>query len=444
MRRCYQRQESIEAEINKSGIDYLLQELPMDQKTFPMIAQKLKIPQEILRWNIKDRKKFVSSMKAGKISVYSGRGMVIGCAEAGKTTLVKKLKGDKDLNTTSTSGIEIHHHVFKLSANDTTITGKYAYNVTLINRAEKSDVSFNMFSKFCNEEMNKGVLHLTPITLEITGDEKLETSLSVKEEVINDLIQYTETSYIHGGVNDQERMDSQSYKPNHNVPVPVKRSQEAKQLATKPEEQLATKSEEQLPTKSEEQLPTKSEEQLATKPEEQLATKPEEQLATKPEEQLATKPEELSTTKPEEQLTPKSEQEVESRDCIPSVNENDFKMLSVLDFAGQSAYYACHHIFYSPRAFFVLVVDMTKKLDSRAIDACKTDDQDLIYGNWTYADYVRYWIGSIHTFGSKTAPVILVFSHAEHKDAKDVRITEEYFVFKNIGLWVTTTFLNIN
>ena len=97
----------------------------------------VKIPQEILRWTIKDRNKFVSSMKAGRISVYSGRGMVIGCAEAGKTTLVKKLKGDKDLNTTSTSGIEIHPHVFKLSANDTTITGKYDYNVALVNRAEK-------------------------------------------------------------------------------------------------------------------------------------------------------------------------------------------------------------------------------------------------------------------------------------------------------------------
>ena len=257
---------------------------------------------------------------------------------------------------------------------------------------------------------------MTPITLERTGGEKLETSLSVKEEVLND--QYTETSI-------QERIDSQSYKPNHNVPVPVKRSQDAKQLATKPdeqlttkpeeqlatkpEEQLATKSEEQLATKSEEHLATKSEEELATRPEEQLATKSEKRLATKSEEQLATKPEkhlatkseeELATkpekylatkpkeqlaTKPEEQLTPKSEQEVESRDCKPSVNDNDLKMLSVLDFAGQSAYYACHHIFYSPRAFFVLVVDMTKKLDSRAIDACKTEDQDLIYGNWTYA-----------------------------------------------------------
>ena len=60
-------------------------------------------------------------------------------------------------------------------------------------------------------------------------------------------------------------------------------------------------------------------------------------------------------------------------------------MLSLLDFAGQSAYYACHHIFYSPRAFFILVVDMTKKLDSKATEACKKEDQDLVYGNWTYA-----------------------------------------------------------
>ena len=49
--------------------------------------------------------------------------MVIGCAEAGKTTLVKKLKGEKNLNTESTSGIEIHPHVFKLHANESTITG---------------------------------------------------------------------------------------------------------------------------------------------------------------------------------------------------------------------------------------------------------------------------------------------------------------------------------
>ena len=50
----------------------------------------VKIPQEILYWSIEDRKNFVRSMKVGNISVFNGRAMVIGCARAGKTTLVKK------------------------------------------------------------------------------------------------------------------------------------------------------------------------------------------------------------------------------------------------------------------------------------------------------------------------------------------------------------------
>ena len=65
-------------------------------------------------------------MKRGKISVYSGRGMVIGCARAGKTTLVKKLKGENmKVDPESTSGIEIHTHAFKLSSDESTIIGKY-------------------------------------------------------------------------------------------------------------------------------------------------------------------------------------------------------------------------------------------------------------------------------------------------------------------------------
>ena len=87
----------------------------------------VKIPQEILYWSLENREKFVRSMKVGNISVFNGRAMVIGCARAGKTTLVKKIKGDKDLETTSTSGIEIHSHAFKLSSDESTIIGKYVH-----------------------------------------------------------------------------------------------------------------------------------------------------------------------------------------------------------------------------------------------------------------------------------------------------------------------------
>lgn len=66
-----------------------------------------------------------------------------------------------------------------------------------------------------------------------------------------------------------------------------------------------------------------------------------------------------------------------------SVKEENLMMLSLLDFAGQSAYYACHHIFFSPRVFFILVVDMSKDLDKTPAQAC--NEPDLIYSTWTYA-----------------------------------------------------------
>ena len=94
-----------------------------------------------------------------------------------------------------------------------------------------------------------------------------------------------------------------------------------------------------------------------------------------------------------EKFDTNSKQPVEISDCIPSVNEKDLKMLSLLDFAGQSAYYACHHIFFSPRAFFILVIDMTKELTHVAEEAC---EKNLIYSNWTYAGklfnvYLELW-----------------------------------------------------
>ena len=76
---------------------------------------------------------------------------------------------------------------------------------------------------------------------------------------------------------------------------------------------------------------------------------------------------------------------IDINDCLASMNMENLKMLSLLDFAGHSAYYACHHIFFSPRAFFILVVDMTKELNSVAADACR--EKDLIYSNWTYAGW---------------------------------------------------------
>lgn len=67
-------------------------------------------------------------------------------------------------------------------------------------------------------------------------------------------------------------------------------------------------------------------------------------------------------------------QEWDFSDCVASTNEN----------------YACHHIFFSPRAFYILVVDMSKDLKSHAERAC--DKDGLIYSDWTYAGMQIYTI----------------------------------------------------
>ena len=64
-----------------------------------------------------------------------------------------------------------------------------------------------------------------------------------------------------------------------------------------------------------------------------------------------------------------------------SMESNERKRITFLDFAGQSIYYAFHQIYLSPETFSILVVDMTK--DHKHI--CESDE--ICYGrfkSWTY------------------------------------------------------------
>nr|XP_022305922.1 uncharacterized protein LOC111112612 isoform X4 [Crassostrea virginica] len=340
----------VNEDIGRLGIDYVLHDLPSDQGTFPMIAEKLEIPQEILFWSLKNREKFVRSMKVGNIRVFNGRAMVIGCARAGKTTLVKKIKGDKDLTTTSTSGIEIHSHTFKLNSDESTII-----------------VS-------TDEEKEKGCLCLAPGMLEILEENTQETSFGVNVNVVPD----------------QSNVISPR-EENHIVDI-------ASSLPSSIEGFLNSNNDEAV-----------DDTDPAVNESDQLINN----LTAAADVSLGTKRSYATI-----------EQNIDLNDCVPSVNRDNLKMLSLLDFAGHSAYYACHHIFLSPRAFFILVVDMTKELDSVATEACR--EQGLIYSNWTYADYIKYWLGSIHTYSSKVAPVILAFSHSEDNGA-DPEKALQYF-----------------
>ncbi|XP_062605775.1 uncharacterized protein LOC134267588, partial [Saccostrea cucullata] len=108
-----------------------------------------------------------------------------------------------------------------------------------------------------------------------------------------------------------------------------------------------------------------------------------------------------------------------------SNNTDGRQLISMTDFAGQVAYYACHQIYLSRRAFYLVVVDMSKDLKEKAIsyDTDRHNPIGSLFHNWTFADYFSFWLQSIKTYCEdgkskesrydeiKATPVILIASH---------------------------------
>ncbi|XP_062593287.1 uncharacterized protein LOC134254780 [Saccostrea cucullata] len=101
-----------------------------------------------------------------------------------------------------------------------------------------------------------------------------------------------------------------------------------------------------------------------------------------------------------------------------SVLDEPEKKISMVDFAGQCSYYSSHQIFLSPRAFFILVFNMEKKLNE-IVGKEVCNQEGSIYKGWTHRDYVTFWAKNIHQYSSKKAPIILVGTHAEEKTEEE-------------------------
>ncbi|XP_062614407.1 probable serine/threonine-protein kinase roco6, partial [Saccostrea cucullata] len=100
-----------------------------------------------------------------------------------------------------------------------------------------------------------------------------------------------------------------------------------------------------------------------------------------------------------------------------NIPEYPDKKITMTDFAGQCSYYASHQIFLSPRAFFILVLNMEKKFDDQVGEevCCQ---EGSIYERWTHRDYLEFWMKSIHQYSNDNAPVLLIGTHSEKKTEK--------------------------
>ncbi|XP_062580310.1 probable serine/threonine-protein kinase roco6 [Saccostrea cucullata] len=83
-----------------------------------------------------------------------------------------------------------------------------------------------------------------------------------------------------------------------------------------------------------------------------------------------------------------------------------------MDFGGQCAYYACHQVYLSRRAFYLLVIDMSKSFDEK-VDPALCEQQGTMFADWTYGEYILFWLKSVHTYCESNAPVVIIGTHFE-------------------------------
>ncbi|XP_061192147.1 probable serine/threonine-protein kinase pats1 [Saccostrea echinata] len=113
-------------------------------------------------------------------------------------------------------------------------------------------------------------------------------------------------------------------------------------------------------------------------------------------------------------------------DMNNSLEEDITKTLSFFDFGGQCAYYACHQIYLTRRAFYILVVDASKHL-YQEVDKNTCDQEDTVFNGWTYKDYFEFWLKSIHTYCSQptekeeNVDVMIVVTHWENRIDQDAK-----------------------
>ncbi|XP_062566111.1 uncharacterized protein LOC134228467, partial [Saccostrea cucullata] len=229
-------------------------------------------------------------LRKEKTTVSHARGILVGCAEAGKTTLLKSLRGQgQNIGevTESTRGLEVHQHLF----------------IVKDRKLEVAD----------DDSPLKTFIRINAADLK--PDPGSATDISDTNEQENNLEQGSTDK------NSEVVLYSREEKKEENVERSIS--------------------------------PTEGKEQNTV-----------ETIAS------------VLSSEAQEMLNDEIFQKILSE-------KEKFPTVSLLDFAGQLAYYACHQIYVTPKAFFILVLDMTKRFED-VVDKEKDNQEGSIFSVWTY------------------------------------------------------------
>ncbi|XP_062599582.1 uncharacterized protein LOC134261140 [Saccostrea cucullata] len=113
----YEPKKMYDLFIDKLQLDIITHCTVSDWGVHGRISTRLNIPEEILKWDLSARERFVESLRQGTLTMFRARGMVVGCAGAGKTTLLRKLQRrctEQNQPTKTTIGLEVHENLFEI------------------------------------------------------------------------------------------------------------------------------------------------------------------------------------------------------------------------------------------------------------------------------------------------------------------------------------------
>ncbi|XP_052819887.1 uncharacterized protein LOC128245701 [Mya arenaria] len=110
------------------------------------------------------------------------------------------------------------------------------------------------------------------------------------------------------------------------------------------------------------------------------------------------------------------------------INETDIQgnppLVSVWDFAGQNLYYSTHHFFLNKRSIYILLMNMTKKLEDLVEESESL--AGLVHEEFTCLDAFKFWLNSIHMYSSihdqeheDKPTVILIGTHKDQMKGTD-------------------------
>ncbi|KAL3889603.1 hypothetical protein ACJMK2_001939, partial [Sinanodonta woodiana] len=327
------------------------------------------VPVEILKMDDRSIQLFEEALKDGKETVHSIRIMVVGHMGVGKTTLVKRLLGE-EVNISerhSTEGIDVYVNCCDISLSTHEWT----------RRTKDSDENYKLqrIVKVLNENYQTG---------EREVDTKLDTSSNQRET--------TEDSYLRNFANDDNTTEvlyrhSQQQNTGQNLSSTSSLQKESSSAVV--------------------------------------------QRSLTPSETNAMPGSEIGDNAATENY-----KRDPLRDMLKLLQQNPSKTiqdlsrhahLTVLDFAGQYAFYTTHQLFLTRRAIYLLVSDASKEVSDLVEDDCYFDSQGIL--KCRVHDLVQVWMNSIHscalpdqedlncaishTYEVLPPPVILVGTHID-------------------------------